>query len=238
MWEGSAHERDPDDAGQHSASHRLRPNPFWRGSLIADSNGDLFGTAKNGASFGAGTAFEIARTSTGYASAPTTLVSFDGANGATPRPARPPAEASSWRAIELKGGGAPCLRMSFFLLAIQRAAKMICGRRTAPQPEHLNWPATITWVRSGLQPNDLTVYNGERSYSRPVDASANCLWVTDGTAAGSALPVGAARPSRPDRYSSKALSAARPTAGLWVTDGTAAGTNELTGSARGRAPVT
>ena len=53
------------------------PQPILAGSLIADSNGDLFGTANNGASFGADTVFEIAKTATGYASAPTTLVSFN-----------------------------------------------------------------------------------------------------------------------------------------------------------------
>ena len=42
-----------------------------RGDLTADSNGDLFGTTS-------GTVFEIAKTPTGYASTPTTLVTFDG----------------------------------------------------------------------------------------------------------------------------------------------------------------
>ena len=52
--------------------------------LIADANGDLFGTTKEGGADSDGTVFEIAKTSTGYASAPTTLVSFDGADGAAP----------------------------------------------------------------------------------------------------------------------------------------------------------
>ena len=43
------------------------------GSLVADANGNLFGTT--GAS-GSGTVFEIAKTSSGFASSPTTLVSF------------------------------------------------------------------------------------------------------------------------------------------------------------------
>jgi uncharacterized repeat protein (TIGR03803 family) len=52
------------------------------GSLIADANGDLFGTTDVGGN--GGTVFEIAKTPTGYASTPTTLVSFNGANGANP----------------------------------------------------------------------------------------------------------------------------------------------------------
>ena len=49
--------------------------------LIADANGDLFGTTSSGGASGDGTAFKIAKTPTGYASAPTTLVSFDGSDG-------------------------------------------------------------------------------------------------------------------------------------------------------------
>jgi ELWxxDGT repeat protein len=55
------------------------------GSLIADANGDLFGT--HFGTFGGpdyGTVFEIMKTSTGYASTPTTLVSFDATDGANP----------------------------------------------------------------------------------------------------------------------------------------------------------
>ena len=54
------------------------------GSLIVDANGDLFGTTEKGGDSGAGTVFEIAKTSSGYASTPTTLVSFDFTNGAYP----------------------------------------------------------------------------------------------------------------------------------------------------------
>jgi uncharacterized repeat protein (TIGR03803 family) len=52
--------------------------------LIADAKGDLFGTTYQGGAFGDGTVFEIVKTSTGYASAPTTLVSFDGSDGEFP----------------------------------------------------------------------------------------------------------------------------------------------------------
>jgi uncharacterized repeat protein (TIGR03803 family) len=54
------------------------------GSLIADAKGNLFGTTANGGAAGLGTVFEIAKTDRGYASAPTTLVSFSGVNGEDP----------------------------------------------------------------------------------------------------------------------------------------------------------
>ena len=54
------------------------------GYLIADSSGDLFGTTITGGSATAGTVFEIAKTATGYASTPTTLVTFSGTNGIAP----------------------------------------------------------------------------------------------------------------------------------------------------------
>jgi uncharacterized repeat protein (TIGR03803 family) len=53
-------------------------------SLIADAHGNLFGTTLLGGANGDGTVFEIAKTAHGYASTPTTLVSFNGANGAEP----------------------------------------------------------------------------------------------------------------------------------------------------------
>jgi uncharacterized repeat protein (TIGR03803 family) len=54
------------------------------GRLIADANGDLFGTTSKGGASDDGTVFEIAKTASGYASDPTTLVSFNGTNGAFP----------------------------------------------------------------------------------------------------------------------------------------------------------
>jgi uncharacterized repeat protein (TIGR03803 family) len=54
------------------------------GSLIADAHGDLFGTTASGGANDLGTVFEIAKTAHGYASTPTTLVSFNGTNGANP----------------------------------------------------------------------------------------------------------------------------------------------------------
>jgi len=57
---------------------------FPHASLIADANGDLFGTTSEGGVSGAGTVFEIVKTSSGYSSTPITLVNFNGANGANP----------------------------------------------------------------------------------------------------------------------------------------------------------
>ena len=55
------------------------------GGLIADAAGDLFGTTTGGGASGNGTVFEIAKTSTGYASTPTVLVNFNGTtNGGAP----------------------------------------------------------------------------------------------------------------------------------------------------------
>jgi uncharacterized repeat protein (TIGR03803 family) len=56
--------------------------------LIADANGDLFGTTESGGLTGSGTVFEIQNIGTVaapvYASAPTTIVSFNGSNGQDP----------------------------------------------------------------------------------------------------------------------------------------------------------
>ena len=51
-----------------------------QGGLIADAHGDLFGTTSQGGANGDGTVFEIAKTAHGYASTPTTLVSFNATN--------------------------------------------------------------------------------------------------------------------------------------------------------------
>jgi hypothetical protein len=52
--------------------------------LVMDANGNLFGITNVGGVYGLGTVFEIAKIAGGYATAPTTLVTFDGANGAYP----------------------------------------------------------------------------------------------------------------------------------------------------------
>ncbi len=57
-------------------------NPY--ADLIADAAGNLFGTTNQGGPDNKGTVFELVKTDTGYASTPTTLVSFTGANGDYP----------------------------------------------------------------------------------------------------------------------------------------------------------
>ena len=52
------------------------------GSLIADANGDLFGTAYDGGASGDGTVFELVNSGAGYTLS--TLVNFNGVNGAEP----------------------------------------------------------------------------------------------------------------------------------------------------------
>ncbi len=56
--------------------------PF--GNLIVDAAGNLFGTTFQLGTSHYGTVFEIAKSSGGYASTPTTLVDFNGANGQSP----------------------------------------------------------------------------------------------------------------------------------------------------------
>jgi uncharacterized repeat protein (TIGR03803 family) len=57
------------------------------GGLLADPHGNLFGTTSAGGTDNDGTVFEIEKTSSGYAAAPLTLVSFDGTDGAAPKAA-------------------------------------------------------------------------------------------------------------------------------------------------------
>lgn len=52
--------------------------------LVADANGDLFGTTTHGGANNSGAVFEIAKTSGSYATSATTVVSFDGSDGSFP----------------------------------------------------------------------------------------------------------------------------------------------------------
>jgi len=53
--------------------------------LIMDASGDLFGVTQTGGTHGSGVLFEIAKTTSGYAAAPTILINFDNATtGAVP----------------------------------------------------------------------------------------------------------------------------------------------------------
>jgi uncharacterized repeat protein (TIGR03803 family) len=72
------------DAPITLASFTGTDGSYPQGGLFADAAGDLFGTTSRGGADGEGTVFEIARTRHGYASAPTTLVSFTGADGSYP----------------------------------------------------------------------------------------------------------------------------------------------------------
>lgn len=54
------------------------------GSLIIDANGDLFGTTAYGGAYDRGTVFEIAKTGSGYANTPTTVITFNGSKGGGP----------------------------------------------------------------------------------------------------------------------------------------------------------
>ena len=55
-----------------------------RAALVADSDGNLFGTTAAGGAHNDGTVFEITRANGVYATTPTVLFSFDGTNGSTP----------------------------------------------------------------------------------------------------------------------------------------------------------
>jgi len=57
-------------------------NPY--AGLIADPDGNLFGTTSQGGANNAGAVFEIARTDGTYSSTPAILASFNGTNGASP----------------------------------------------------------------------------------------------------------------------------------------------------------
>ena len=94
---------------------------------------------------------------------------------------------------------------------------------------------------AGLNPTNITVYNGEVLFSG-LDASGDMgLWVSNGTAAGTheltgitgADPSGLA-PSDLTVYNGEVLFRGLDQSGqaaLWITDGTVAGTHELTGIA-------
>ena len=69
------------------ASFNGSDGEYPQGSLIADANGDLFGTTPNGGANGYGTVFEIVNNGTpsapSYASTPTTLVNFNGSRASS-----------------------------------------------------------------------------------------------------------------------------------------------------------
>ncbi len=54
------------------------------GDLVADAAGNLLGTTSGDGAYGNGTVFKIEKAADGYATSPTTLVSFNGTDGANP----------------------------------------------------------------------------------------------------------------------------------------------------------
>jgi hypothetical protein len=64
----------------YASSPTVLANVGSDAGLLADANGDLFGTTSGDG----GTVFEIKKTATGYANTPTTLVSFNGGDGEIP----------------------------------------------------------------------------------------------------------------------------------------------------------
>jgi uncharacterized repeat protein (TIGR03803 family) len=57
----------------------------YPGVILIDAAGDLFGTTSQGGANGDGTVFEIIKTNGTYATTPTTLLSFNGTAGGSPR---------------------------------------------------------------------------------------------------------------------------------------------------------
>ena len=64
----------------------LTSSPYTPGpsGLIADANGNLYGTTQYGGAFDLGTVFQIVKTAGGYDGTPIVLATFDGSNGAYP----------------------------------------------------------------------------------------------------------------------------------------------------------
>jgi uncharacterized repeat protein (TIGR03803 family) len=74
-YTGSSYASTPTTLASFSGTDGLHPLT----GMIADANGDLFGTTEQGAN-GVGSVFEIVKTGVSYASTPTTVASFNGAN--------------------------------------------------------------------------------------------------------------------------------------------------------------
>jgi uncharacterized repeat protein (TIGR03803 family) len=88
-WDGTVFEIAKTAGGYASAPITLVSFNGTNGAspeagLIADSSGNLFGTTMLGGAYNDGTVFEIVKTASGYASTPTTLVSFNGTDGGSP----------------------------------------------------------------------------------------------------------------------------------------------------------
>ena len=88
-WDGTVFEIVKTSSGYANtpttlASFNGSNGEVLQAGLIADANGNLFGTANAGGASGYGVVFEIAKTASGYANPPTILVNFDNTSGASP----------------------------------------------------------------------------------------------------------------------------------------------------------
>ena len=117
--------------------------PF--GGLIADAAGDLFGTATGGGAYGDGTVFEIAKTAGGYASTPTTLVSFNGSNGQEPRAGLLNVGDNLFGTTEL-GGSSGCGTIFEIVRGQAGSSGGSGGGRSCQAPE----PASFALLATGL----------------------------------------------------------------------------------------
>ena len=114
--------------------------------LIADANGDLFGTTLGDGANGDGTVFEIAKTASGYASTPTTLVTFNGANGKNPSASLIADAKGDLFGTTFEGGGTNGVGTVF----------EIVNTGTAANPVYASTPTTLATFNStgGSAPTD------------------------------------------------------------------------------------
>jgi uncharacterized repeat protein (TIGR03803 family) len=151
---------------------------FSLGNLIVDANGDLLGTTNGGGAAGDGTVFEIAKTSTGYSSAPATLVSFNGADGANSN-AGLIADANGDLFGTTSGGGA-------------------IGDGTVFE---------IKNAGTALNPFNLTAYGGLLLFNGTDAAGTVGLWAYDGASGFQLTPIAGSASTGVDPYSMLSLAA-------------------------------
>ena len=93
--------------------------------LMADANGDLFGTTQDGGSNDDGTVFETPKTASGYGPV-TVLANFSGANGANPEPDRSPTRPATCSGRRLKEARAALARCSRSRRPFSAMAQSLC----------------------------------------------------------------------------------------------------------------
>jgi hypothetical protein len=144
--------------------------------LIADANGDLFGTTKEGGAYGDGTVFEIAKTTTGYASAPTTLASFDGSDGLFPE-SNLIADANG-DLLGLTSGSASTFDGLYTL--IDSTAFEVTGSGFVP-PVPVQPASIILWRNSSTGGVELWSPNGSGGFTYESLGVVNSSWQIEGT---------------------------------------------------------